>query len=91
MSDTTDDMEYYGGMMEAHFEIAERNLEDGNWTMKNGQYINVKDMETSHINNCLAMLTRNSLEELAENGAVDDFTLNWIKVFEKELKRRKAL
>lgn len=51
------------------------------WTMKDGTEILLKNMEDSHINNCIKMLRRNSLTETRRS---------WIDIFiDVQLKRRK--
>lgn len=47
------------------------------WTQKNGDKILLKDMSTSHINNCINLLKR--------SGEDND----WINTFEKEINFRK--
>lgn len=53
-------------------------IKDGDWTMRNGKEINVREMSRSHIRNCIAMLERgNSL-----------FADEWIERFKQELSFR---
>lgn len=60
-----------------------REAEAGMWTQKDGTRIAVEDMETSHIQNCIRMLTRQ-----IERYGSDDIREAWIEVFDKELRRR---
>lgn len=54
-------------------------LHRGIWVTKAGVKLNVKeDMTKRHIRNCIRMLSDNN----------DDFSREWVKVFEKELERR---
>ena len=50
------------------------------WVMKDGKEIMLKDMEDSHIKNCLNMLKRNEPNEIRRG---------WIDIFEDvQIKRR---
>lgn len=51
----------------------------GIWHTKDGKEIKIKDMETSHIKNCIAFIRRNDKIDMYEP---------YIKTFEEELKRR---
>jgi len=52
----------------------------GIWHTKDGKELKIKNMETSHIKNCIAFIRRNDKNDMYEP---------YIKVFEEELKRRK--
>lgn len=58
MSDTTDDMEIAHAVYESQFESFEDDMERPVWRTKAGQYMKIKDMETSHIENRIRMLER---------------------------------
>ena len=49
------------------------------WRMNNGELIAIKDMETSHIKNCIRMIYR-------KNGT---WRHQYLRYFENELRRRK--
>lgn len=51
------------------------------WRMRNGQLIAIKDMDTSHIKNCIKMIYRS-------NGT---WRHQYLRYFEAELRRRKFL
>lgn len=53
------------------------------WKTKNGEYIAIKDMSYTHINNTIRLL-RNQID----GSAHDDWCYDWITAMEKELKRR---
>ena len=55
----------------------------GIWTQKDGKEIRLKDMETSHINNCIRMLKRQE-----EQYGNDDIRDAWIERFRQELWKR---
>lgn len=57
------------------------------WTMKNGERIAVKDMTTSHIQNCINLLKRRKELYKGQKDKLDVLEHS-IKVFEKELKSR---
>ena len=61
---------------ENRFENYVRNVVAGWWKCKDGSVVNVEDMETSHIQNCIKML------KTKKTGKI------WIERFEKELERR---
>ena len=52
----------------------------GKWKQKNGKIILISEMELSHIENCMKMLTKNGDMELIKI---------WKPVFEQEIERRK--
>jgi hypothetical protein len=54
----------------------EEDARNGIWVIKNGDELLIKNMETSHIYNCINMLKRNGYEGLC------------IDVFEQELDKR---
>lgn len=58
MSDTTDDMEAQAGVYEAQMESWEHDMEEPVWRTKAGVLMDIEDMETSHIQNCIRMLER---------------------------------
>ena len=59
MSDTTDDMEAMAGQLESELEDYEEIMEsDTLWRTKDGQVMKIKNMETSHIENCIRLLGR---------------------------------
>lgn len=51
------------------------------WRMKNGKLIAIKDMDTSHIKNCIKMIYRS-------NGT---WRHQYLRYFEAELRKRKFL
>lgn len=65
------------------YEEAYRRIGDGIWTKKDGTEIRVKDMESSHIENCIRMLQR----QIKEYG-IDDIKEGWLFCFRTELKER---
>lgn len=73
MSDTTDDMEFYGGLYERHMEVMQHRKQQRQWTMKNGEPIPVKKMQTGHILKCRRRIEmkitalETNIQELDEN------------------------
>ena len=57
---------------------AANNASHGLWITKDGRYLHVSEMETSHIQNCIRMLKRYD----------SPFKKYYIPMFEKELKER---
>ena len=55
------------------------NAEHGLWITRDGRYMQIREMETSHIHNCIRMLKRNN----------SPYKEIYIKAFEKELAERK--
>ena len=55
-------------------------VDKGIWIQKNGEQINITDMKTSHIQNCVNMLNR-KLEKQSD----DEFSRLWVNRFKKEL------
>ena len=51
----------------------------GIWQTKGGQYLDIKTMSDTHIQNCINML---------KNNDTTDMYIAWIDAFEKELERR---
>lgn len=51
----------------------------GLWETKEGKVLSVKEMETSHINNCIKMLKRNN----------SPFAYIYVPMFEEELRERR--
>lgn len=68
---------------EIWYEEENRRIGDGIWQQKDGTEIRVKDMESSHIENCIRMLQR----QIKEYGA-DDIREAWLDAFWMELKER---
>lgn len=66
-----DMFEIYAGLNELH-------IEQGIWTMRNGNTISVKDMTDNHIKNTIRMLQRGN----------SPFADGWIEKFKKELNSR---
>lgn len=71
-----------GEMADYHFDAAFCDNEyeshcDGYWTTKEGTTLRIKDMETSHIQNCLKMLN-------SEPVTFEEYIFE----FEEELRRR---
>lgn len=60
MSDTTDDMEMEiaHAVYESQRESWEDMMESKEWRTKDGQLLKIKDMQTSHIQNCVRMLEK---------------------------------
>ena len=81
MSDTSDDMAAKAQLYEAHMEMIEETIDKRKWETKDGKILSFEDMTTSHIENCIRMLTRN------RTYMGDGF----ISVFNSELKRRDSL
>lgn len=52
----------------------------GEWVTKDGKKLKIKDMETSHIHNCIRLINKTGDEALFE----------YLPVFEKELERRRT-
>jgi len=71
MSDTTDDMEYWSGMIDTRAPKKYRKIYI--WTTKDGKEIEIQNMTTEHIKNTVAYLIRKK----------DDS--GWIEILEKEL------
>lgn len=69
--------------IELWYEEENRRIGDGIWQQKDGKEIRVKDMESSHIENCIRMLQR----QIKEYG-IDDIKEGWIETFQRELKKR---
>lgn len=70
------------------YDIDSRRLDDGveflaipAWRMRDGDLIAIKDMDTSHIKNCIKMIYRS-------NGT---WRHQYLRYFEAELRRRKYL
>lgn len=63
MTDSTDDIEWWGGQYEAELEKARTT-----WTGKDGTNYKISEMATSHIKNCIAMLRRYHLKVEADLG-----------------------
>lgn len=57
---------------------AHNNASHGLWITKDGRYLHVSEMDTSHIRNCMRMLERND----------SPFKDVYIPMFEKELAER---
>lgn len=55
------------------------NASRGLWVTKDGRYMRINEMETSHIRNCIRMLNRND----------SPYKDPYIKAFEEELAERK--
>lgn len=64
--------------MEISQVIAESMASRGLWETKEGKTLSVKEMETSHIKNCIRMLLRNR----------SPFAEVYVPMFENELARR---
>ena len=56
---------------------------DMKWTMKNGDKIKIKEMETDHIVNCIKMIKRNNRYERYGSSKA------WEEIFENVLLRRR--
>ncbi len=60
---------------------AESALDSGKWRQRNGTYIRICDMTTSHIHNCINMLER-------QEDKIDEIGMGYLELFDEELKRR---
>lgn len=65
--------------LEQMYAKAVANASRGLWITKDGRYMAMHEMETSHIRNCISMLNRSK----------SPFKEPYIKAFEKELAERK--
>ena len=63
---------------EIAMEAIEDNIRNKEWLTKEGKILKIKDMETSHIINCIKMINRNRW----------CYAYEYTKLFESELKRR---
>ena len=68
---------------EIWYEEENRRIGDGIWQQKDGKEIQVKDMETSHIRNCIRMLERQ-----VQKYGIDDIKEGWLFRFRSELQKR---
>lgn len=59
------------------------NLDRRIWTTKTGQEIDVRDMTTIHIENCLKCLEDGRIDFKDQSNEI------WKKIFKEELERRK--
>lgn len=89
-------MEAGAAVMEASMErqahldrLRQRMLPHRIWVTSNDtQRINVKDMETSHILNCLNMFNREVKQPKNARSFDNDFIKAWRKIFNQELTER---
>lgn len=72
MSDTTDDMDAMAGVMESQLESFEDMMEKPVWRTRAGEYMKIRDMETSHIQNCIRMLERKLTSRPVEQVYIGD-------------------
>lgn len=68
---------------EIWYEEENRRIGDGIWQQKDGKQIQVMDMETSHIRNCIRMLERQ-----VQKYGIDDIKEGWLFRFRSELQKR---
>lgn len=72
------------------------------WTCKNGKKINVKDMTTEHIENCINALEEGRINFIINLGYLEDNDCQifeedeekknrWIKIFKEELIKRENM
>jgi len=70
------------GWEDEWIELAEDNLAAGKWQTKNGYLFKLTEMETVHIQNCIALIQRRNLHINYATFA------DYIDAFQSELKRR---
>jgi hypothetical protein len=63
-------------------------LDTGYWTTKDGKRLQIKDMETSHIKNCINYILKSYEIKNKNELDEDDYIKYKIEEFEDELKER---
>ena len=68
------------------------NLKSGIWTTREGQELQIKDMESEHIRNCIKMLERNiEADEYPSDTTLESLIICYIDLLQSELSQRYPL